>query len=604
MTLRIKHLYIVLLVFALVFNACKKKTKLPTLAEGFDEELVPERIKSVLSNLSKDTIFSHFFDSIRPIYSKNDYAPLWISKLKQPSFLKTIKLITDSIAYEGLKQEHYYVDSVLKYTSIIANSDSNKITSTIYDDCAKADLYISNLLVGLWHDKVLGRTNPKEVLGQKYTLPYPNHPGFDLLSVINDDSGLYKLQYYYPKHPDYWKLKQLLYDAYSITEGKETFIDTVGIRKLKPGDTTTIVPLLAERMVELGYAPDSILPDFEGAIVYTRRLAKYVIEFQKNSNVTDDGIIGKATLKLLNASRNDKIDEIRANIERSRWLGVEPIKPYVRVNIPEFMLYMYYPDSVKTLVVCVGKGKERYYDLKSKKYVVSKNYLDKPMNHETPQVYSNIDYVILNPTWTVPSSIVGREMYNLIVRNPNYLTKNGYEVFKNGEKVDPTSINWRKYSPGNIPYTIRQNAGDDNSLGKIKFTFKNPFDVYLHDTPLKSKFKLNNRAVSHGCVRVQSPVDLTGFVLQQNTKTTYDDVLIMMGLPPTDTARARKWSEDTTSYKKIVKKTYPIRLENKMTVFFDYRTIIFDDMGNARYLFDVYDKNRAIIDALNSRKRN
>jgi hypothetical protein len=137
------------------------------------------------------------------------------------------------------------------------------------------------------------------------------------------------------------------------------------------------------------------------------------------------------------------------------------------------------------------------------------------------QRYSNIDYVILNPTWTVPSSIVGREMYNLIVKNPNYLTKNNYQVLKNGEVINPNSINWRKYSPGNIPFTIRQNAGDDNSLGKIKFTFKNPFDVYLHDTPLKNKFKLNNRAVSHGCVRVQSPVDLTGFVLQQNTKTVF-----------------------------------------------------------------------------------
>jgi murein L,D-transpeptidase YcbB/YkuD len=193
-------------------------------------------------------------------------------------------------------------------------------------------------------------------------------------------------------------------------------------------------------------------------------------------------------------------------------------------------------------------------------------------------------------------------MYNLIVKNPSYLTRNNYQVLKNGEVINPNSINWRKYSPGNIPFTIRQNAGDDNSLGKIKFTFKNPFDVYLHDTPLKNKFKLNNRAVSHGCVRVQSPVDLTGFVLQQNTKTTYDDVLVMMGMAPTDTARARKWREDTTSYKKIVKRTYPVKLENKMTVFFDYRTIVFDETGKARFLFDVYDKNRSIIDALNNKQ--
>ena len=213
-------------------------------------------------------------------------------------------------------------------------------------------------------------------------------------------------------------------------------------------------------------------------------------------------------------------------------------------------------------------------------------------------MYSNIDYVVLNPTWTVPASIVGREMFSRIVANPGYLSRNGYQVFSKGKAIDPYSIDWKKYSPGNIPYTIRQNAGDDNSLGKIKFTFKNPFDVYLHDTPLKSKFKLSNRAVSHGCVRVSNPTDLTGFILQQNTKTTYDDVRIKMGLAPIDTARARKWKEDTTSYKKVVKDTYPIKLENKMTVFFDYKTIVFDEFGNARFVFDVYDKNRLIIESM------
>ncbi len=595
-----KTLIILVMVIALV--ACKDKVKVPVLGENFDPEMVPTAIENELGILSKDTSFLHYFDTLSVYYQQREYLPKWLDRIKDQAFISEIQLLADSIVYEGLNPSHYMVDSIKKYADLIIKSDSLHLSKDIYKQCAKVELYLSNCMLGLWHDRVLGRSNPKTVLGMKYTLPYPNHPGFELMSVLNSDSGLYKLSHYYPHHQDYWKLKGLLYEAYSVTEGSETFIDTVGIRKIKPGDTTSIVPLLAKRLVELGYMTDTLLWAYENDSVYTKALAGKVMAFQKTSNLTDDGIIGKSTLKILNASRNDKIDEIRANIERCRWMGIEPGKPYVRVNIPEFMLYMYYPDSVKTLVVCVGKGKERYYDEKSRKYVVSKNYLDKPMNHETPQVYSNIDYVILNPTWTVPSSIVGREMYNLIVKNPSYLTKNNYQVLKNGEVINPHSINWRKYSPGNIPFTIRQNAGDDNSLGRIKFTFKNPFDVYLHDTPLKNKFKLNNRAVSHGCVRVQSPVDLTGFVLQQNVKNTYDDVLVMMGMPPTDTARARKWREDTTSYKKVVKKTYPIRVENKMPVFFDYRTIIFDEMGKARFLFDVYDKNRLIIEALNSGK--
>lgn len=593
---------LLILIFVISFVACKDKVKVPVLGENFDPEMVPAAIESELKVLSKDTNFLNYFDTLSVYYQQREYLPKWLDRIKDKAFISEIHLLADSIVYEGLHPSHYMVDSIKKYADLIIKSDSLHLSKDIYKQCARVELYLSNCLLGLWHDRVMGRSNPKTVLGMKYTLPYPNHPGFELMSVLNSDSGLYKLSHYYPHHQDYWKLKGLLYEAYSVTEGSETFIDTVGIRKIKPGDTTAIVPLLAKRLVELGYMTDTLLWEYEYDSVYTRVLAGKVMAFQKTSNLTDDGIIGKSTLKILNASRNDKIDEIRANIERCRWMGIEPGKPYVRVNIPEFVLYMYYPDSVKTLLVCVGKGKERYYDEKSRKYVVSKNYLDKPMNHETPQVYSNIDYVILNPTWTVPSSIVGREMYNLIVKNPSYLTKNNYQVLKNGEVINPNSINWRKYSPGNIPFTIRQNAGDDNSLGRIKFTFKNPFDVYLHDTPLKNKFKLNNRAVSHGCVRVQSPVDLTGFVLQQNQKNTYDDVLIMMGMAPTDSARAIKWREDTSSYRKVVKKTYPIRVENKMPVFFDYRTIIFDETGKARFLFDVYDKNRLIIEALNSGK--
>lgn len=597
----LKNRYIIgcILLLSIISNACKDKAKLPEIAENFDPELMPARIEVCVQLLKKDTQHFHYFDTLQLFYKQRKFEPLWLSELKKSSFRKRLQSIADSLVYEGLKPDYYYVDSLMHYLHLVDSVEVSKL----YDVCAKVDLYISNLLLGVWHDKVMGRTDPRVVLGMKYTLPYPNHPDFNLFEILKNDSGITKMEQYHPHDSDYFRYKQLLYEAYKVTEGSETFIDTTGIRKLKPGDTTHIVPSLAKRLIELDLMPDTLFSMYENDSIYDKGLAAFVKKFQRSANLTDDGIIGKSTLKILNTSHNDKIDEIRANIERLRWFGIEPPRPYVRVNIPEFMLYMNYVDSVHTMAVCVGKGKERYYDQKLKKYVVSKSYMDKPMNHETPQVYSNIDAVILNPTWTVPSSIVGREMFNLIVRNPGYLTKNNYQVLKNGEVVDPYSINWKKLSPSNVPYTIRQNAGDDNSLGKIKFTFRNPFDVYMHDTPLKSKFKLNNRAVSHGCVRVQDPVALTGFVLQNNTKRMFDDVLVMMGLPPQDTAKARKWREDTTSYKKIVTKTYPVRLENKMVVFFDYRTIVFDSMGIARFLFDVYDKNKSIVEAMDRKRR-
>lgn len=576
------------------FNACHKKTKVKIQGNEreIDEDSLKNCIQIYLLKFSKDSTHQHYFDTLTSHYQTRDYAPIWLNIYKDENSLQPIYNLFDSALYEGLKPEHYHKSTI---QTLIKKISSNK-SDSIHQYLALFDIYVSDALLSVWHDKVMGRTNPKIVLGSKYTLPYPCHPDFNLMKVLNPENGISTILNYHSSHKDYWNLKTLLAKEYSKTKGTETFIDTIGIRKIKPGDTTNIAPLITRRLVELGIAPDSLLN--ETNTVYSKKIAKYIVKIQEQANLTNDGIIGKTTLKILNTSNNDKINEIRANLERIRWFATEPPKPYVMVNLPEFMLYTVYNDSVKSMIVCIGKGKERYYDLKSKKYLETKKYLDKPQNNETPQVYSNIDYVVLNPTWTVPSSIVGREMYSRIVANPSYLNKNGYQVFSNGKVIDPYSIDWKKYSPGNIPFTIRQNAGDDNSLGKIKFTFKNPFDVYLHDTPLKSKFKLSNRAVSHGCVRVSNPTELTGFILQQNTKITYDDVRIKMGLAPIDTAKARKWREDTTSYKKVVKGTYPIKLENKMTVFFDYKTIVFDEFGNARYVFDVYDKNRLIVEAM------
>jgi murein L,D-transpeptidase YcbB/YkuD len=577
----------VLVVFSGCHRSSKKKVK-----DQYDQQNISKLLRQELLHLKTDTGYTHYYDTLSLYYGQHAYQPVWITIMPDSVLISELRSLSDSLVFDGLKREHYQLDSI---AGMIAKLSPGPAMDSL---AAVIDLRISNALLTLWHDKVMGRTDPRLVIGGKYTLPYPNHPAFNVFDVLKQQQGIDKVAAYAPAHPDYGKLRHLLEKAFRETQGSETMIDTVGVRKLMPGDTSSIVPKLAVRLVELGLAPDSFVGHYRDSLVYSRALVLRIVEIQKTSNLTDDGIIGKTTLKLLNASRNDKIAEIRANMERIRWFGIEPSKPYVRVNLPEFILYIYYPDSVKTMPVCIGKGKEKYFDQKTKKYKESKSYLDRPLNHETPQVFSNIDFVILNPTWTVPSSIVGREMYNLIVKNPGYLAKHNFQVLKNKKVIDPYSINWKQLSPGNIPYTIRQNSGDDNSLGKVKFTFKNPFDVYLHDTPLKGKFKLNNRAVSHGCVRVQDPVSFTGFVLQGNTRVTYDDILIKMGYAPLDTARARQWSEDTASYKLAVKTTYPVRLENRMTVFFDYRTIVFDSYNRPRFIFDVYEKNRLIVEAM------
>jgi murein L,D-transpeptidase YcbB/YkuD len=574
--------------FIFLTNACKRPSKLDNIVEDFDIDELRIKIEHELKSIPEQFKFK---DTLIDFYSQNEFYPMWLEKINDSLFRDTLNKIAEDLVYDGLLKKHYHFQEAIKLI------DSFQSKKTPYETLAKIEIAISSSIIQLWHDKVLGRTNPQLIFGNKYTLPYPNHPVFNLMSVLDTFNGLNTLLNYMPNDYNYINLKNLIKTQFANISGVETLINPNGIVKISLGDSSPIIPSLFKRLKELEFLSDT-LQQGNDSLNYTQTIKNAVVEFQKHINISDDGVIGLTTIKALNFSRNEKLDEIRANLERIRWIGQKPIPPYIEINLPEFMLYMQDTAELNGMKICIGKGKEKNYEQKKMAFELSGLFTDKPLNHETPQIYSNVEWVILNPTWTVPSSIVGREMYNQIIRDPGYLVRNNYQVYSNEKLIDPYSINWRKYKPGNIPFKIRQSAGDDNALGKIKFTFKNDFSIFMHDTPLKSKFNQNNRAVSHGCVRLEKPTELAEFILKYNKKNTSDDFLIMMGQSPKDSLRAKEWEKDSLKNNKIIKKTYSIRVESKPIVWFNYRTIIFEN-GKARYLFDLYDKNRLIINEMN-----
>lgn len=570
------------------FNACKRTSKLDKLVVDFNIEDLQKTIETELTLNSKHYKFK---DTLLYFYSNNNYYPLWLEKINDSLFRDTLNKISEDLIYDGFLKKHYHFQDVIKLI------DSFHTKKSPYEKLAKIEVLLSQSIIELWHDKVLGRTNPKLLFDNKYSYPYPNHPNFQLLSVLDTINGLKTLYNYIPNDSNYLKLKSLIKHQFSKISGVETFINPKGITKISLGDSSLIVPSICKRLKELQYLSDTFDNKID-SLKYDVNIFNAIVKFQKHLNISDDGVIGSTTIKALNISRNEKLDEIRANLERIRWIGQKPNVPYIEVNLPEFMLYMHDTDMVNSMKVCIGKGKEKNYEQKKLLFELNGRYLDKPLNHETPQIFSNVEWVILNPTWTVPASIVGREMYNQIVRDPGYLIRNNYQVYLNDKEINPYQINWRNYKPGNIPFKIRQSAGDDNALGKIKFTFKNNFSIYMHDTPLKSKFNQNNRAVSHGCVRLEKPTTMAEFLLKYNQKNTSDDFLVMIGQSPRDSLKALEWEKDTLKNEKIIKNTYSMRVEKKPIVWFNYQTIIFEN-NEARYLFDLYDKNRLIIEAMN-----
>lgn len=276
-------------------------------------------------------------------------------------------------------------------------------------------------------------------------------------------------------------------------------------------------------------------------------------------------LANKAILPGSNLEETERV--LKVNLERLRWKNLPTEDKYVWVNIPDFKLdVMDGGKSVLNMKVCVGEGRE----LGSKDNLVEydENDLkkDRPFNRETPQLKSLIHSVQVNPVWNIPESIATNEITKDAAKDPYYLANHNIDVFENGQLVeDPETIDWSVADAGK-KYAFKQRPGDDNSLGKIKFLFQNESSVYLHDTPAKAAFNKEMRAVSHGCVRVEKPLELAEALFGKGAK--YDK--IKTGMVSTDPVAT------------------DIGLPKQIPVYLAYFTCWADASGNLQYRKDIY----------------
>jgi len=216
----------------------------------------------------------------------------------------------------------------------------------------------------------------------------------------------------------------------------------------------------------------------------------------------------KSGITAENKSSEETQKTLMVNMERARWKQDIDTSEVVYVNIPAFRLDVLKDGkSIMNMKVVVGTGRNN-----SGKATFSddkKAVKDVPNSHETPVLASKIHSVQVNPVWNIPTSIAGKEMLKHVQADRFYLANAGIDVLQNGKVVeDSEDIDWSAFSADDLPYRFRQRPGDENALGKIKFLFKNNSSVYLHDTPSQAAFGRDTRASSHGCVRVEEPLDL------------------------------------------------------------------------------------------------
>jgi hypothetical protein len=273
------------------------------------------------------------------------------------------------------------------------------------------------------------------------------------------------------------------------------------------------------------------------AVLATNDLGKLLVDIQPNSDSYKD-----LQHEMLNYEQKGNKDEpalktIKVNMERLRWKLPDLGEEYVEVNIPDFSLTWFKKqDTLSHMKVCVGGAREKDYAEQIKQYLKSGNLDDKPKNHETPILYSKLNSIQVNPIWNIPVSIARSEIYWQAVKDPYYLSNNNIRVYYKGQLVgDPDTIQWSRYPREKLPFQFKQGSGEGNALGKFKFIFNNGSSIYLHDTNNKSGFARSNRAISHGCVRVEKPLEFAEMLVKD--KYQYDLLRMEVSLPPIDTTR-------------------------------------------------------------------
>jgi L,D-transpeptidase YcbB len=433
-------------------------------------------------------------DGVARFYEADQFQPRW----QDPARLDQLIAAIADLQYDGLDPADYHVAALQSF-----RSDLRGGKSLVPADQADLELVATDAMMLALYHLYVGKVDPERLSSQWNfsARPLDVEAGLErfrqALAAGEIEESFERAR---PQHPWYQRGRERLKE-YRALEAAGGWSPISTGPTMQPGVNDPRVPALRYRL--------TVTKDLEGTLeaptppydtVYDPALEAAVKRFQQRHGLTPDGVIGSGTLQALNVAVSARIDQIRVNLERSRWVLHELHGDFVLVDVAGFYVSYFRDDEpVWTSKVIVGRP-----------------------YRETPIFKSTITYVVFNPTWTIPSGILVKDKLPVIKRDPGYLRRNNIRVIdSSGREVDPRSVNWSRYGAGRLPpYQLRQDPGDDNALGLVKIMFPNQYSVYLHDTPSKSLFDKDERTFSSGCIRVQKAFELAELVLDDPARWT------------------------------------------------------------------------------------
>jgi L,D-transpeptidase YcbB len=481
--------------------------------------------------------------------------PVWVTKdglsNKAEVFIKTII----EAGHEGLDPTTYHQDDIL---TLLADVELDSVLDA-FDPAkfAELELLLTDAFFSYGFHLSEGIVEP-DPTNFDWHIKKPKKNLLKILQTSLHNEKLEKLvDILQPHHSGYLKLKSALLKYKNIKNLGGWHKVPVG-SKLRKGDTGKRIAALRSRLIIPGDLADSIKDNEE---YFDETLENSVKSFQARNGLKIDGVVGSNTLSALNISVEDRIEQIKLNMERWRWLPQDLGERYLLVNTANFELdIIENGQTVASTRAIVGKKKR-----------------------PTPALSRKITYMELNPYWNVPHKIATNDMLPCIQKDPNYLKDKSIRIFENWEngakEVSPESIDWDTVTKKNFVYKLRQDPANSNALGRVKFIFPNEFSVYLHDTPALELFNKTKRTFSSGCIRIEKPMELAAYLLTDNSKWTYEKL--------TDAVNS--------------KKTKTILLADPINIHILYWTAWVDKDGIVNFRDDIYGRDRQLNIALNEK---
>lgn len=486
--------------------------------------------------------------SLAAFYQRRNHRPLWhdASGRLTENALNFLNIVPD-VVNDGLVPDDYHLSEV------DALSGPN---ATAPDRIARRDLLLSDGFLLLALHLRDGRVD-QDTLGPRLRI---DGVAASLLTLLDEavkyervDQTLDGLR---PPFEGYWTLRRTLSRYYAIeAAGGWPRLNAEG--SLRESDSGPSVTALRQRLTAepgLGVAVKGLSPIFD------TELTDVVKRYQFHHGLVGDGVVGPATRNALNIPAHARIRQIEANLERWRWLPQVLGPRFVFVNIANYRLTAYVDHTtVLSMKVVVGKPYRR-----------------------TPVFNDEIKYMVLNPSWEVPETILYEDIIPALREDTGMLARQNFRLLaqNNGEwqNIDPAQVDWPSaLAPGKkFPFRLRQLPGTANPLGKLKFVFPNQYDVYLHDTPSRELFKRRVRDFSSGCIRVENPVELATFLLGSDSP----------------------WTAQTLTEAIASGKERTVRLPQTVPIYIQYFTVWNGRDDVMQFRDDIYGRDDALAEAL------